>query len=105
MEAGGQAGQRGAGPYTGGVEDGQDDGLDGDAAEDVADGDVELARQGGADGDGDLGQVGGDREEDQAAQRTAQVKAFSEHVCVVGQLDTGVPDDGRTGHEHQRQHR
>ncbi|MBB5932197.1 hypothetical protein FHS34_007706 [Streptomyces echinatus] len=88
-------GQRGTWPYTGRVQDRQDDGLDGDAAEDVADGDIELAGQGGADGDGDLREVGGDRQEYQPAQRAAQVKALGEHVRVVGQLDTRVPDDGR----------
>ena len=47
-----------------GVHHGEDDGLDRDPAEDVADGDAEVVGECGADRDRDLGQIGGDREED-----------------------------------------
>lgn len=81
------------------------DRLDGDAAEDVADGDAELSGQGRADGDGELRQVGGDRERDEPAERAAEMETFGEHVGGVRQLDARVPDDGRTEQEQQQQHR
>jgi hypothetical protein len=50
----GEIGERLARTNAGGVQDDQDDGLDGDAAQDVADGHVELMGDGGAGGDRDL---------------------------------------------------
>ena len=78
-----------------GVHHGQDDGLDRDPTEDVADGDAEVVGEGGADRDRDLGQIGGDREEDEAAERLPEPEAGGEHVGRVRELDPGVPDRER----------
>ncbi len=57
----------------------------------------------GADGDGDLGQVRGDGQDDEAAERTAQVQAGVEHVRRLRELDAGDPDDGRSRDEDERE--
>jgi hypothetical protein len=83
------------------VQDDEDDGLDGDPAEDVADGDAEVVRECSTGGDGDLGQVGDDGQEDQAAQGLAQAQARREHVGGIGQFHAGDPHCGRRSGEDQ----
>jgi len=92
-------GQRAAGPHPERVEGDQDHGLDGDATENVADGDVEPVGRGRADGDRDLGQVGRDREQDQAAERRSEVQPVGQHVGARAQPDAGDPDDHRADDE------
>ena len=87
------------------VQDDEDDGLDGDPAEDVTDGDAEVVRECSAGGNGDLGQVGDDGQEDQAAQGLAQAQARREHVGGIGQFYAGDPHCGRRSGEDQHQGR
>ena len=85
-------GQRAAGTHAERVQGDQDDGLDGDAAKNVADGDVEVVGRGCADGDRDLGQVGRDREQDQPAERRPEVQPVGQHVGAVAEPGAGDPD-------------
>lgn len=84
---------------TEGVEHDEDDGLQGDPAQDVADRDRDVAGGGGADGDGDLGQVRGDGEDDQPAQGAAEVEVRVDDVGALRQPDAGEPDDDPSGDE------
>jgi len=61
----------------------QDDGLDGDASEDVADRDVKLAAGCGAVGDRDLRQVRRHSQQDQATESLTEVQPVGEDVGVV----------------------
>jgi hypothetical protein len=85
------------------VEDDEHHGLDRDAAEDVADRDRHVARQGRADRDRDLGQVRRDGEHDQPAEGAADVQPVVEHVGGLRQLDAGDPGDGGRGDEDDDQ--
>ena len=59
-----------------------------------------------ADGDRDLGQVGRNREQDHAAQGSAEVQALSQDVGVVRQLDPGDPDhDGGDDEDQEKDQR
>ena len=76
------------------VEDDQYDGLNGYAAEDVADGHADVARQRCASDDRDFGRVGRQREQDQPAQRRSQMQPRREDVGLLGQLGSCDPDRG-----------
>lgn len=84
---------------TEGVEHDEDDGLQSDPAEDVADRARHVARRGGADGDGDLGQVRRHREDDQPAERATEVEVVVDDVGALRQPDAGEPDDDPSGDE------
>jgi hypothetical protein len=79
--------------------------LDGDPAQDVADGQAEVAAHGGAGDDGDLRQVGGDRQEQQPAQRLAQAKAGGQDVGGVRQPHAGHPHHRRGAGEQDQERR
>jgi hypothetical protein len=88
------------------VEDDQYDGLNGYAAEDVADGHADVARQRCASDDRDFGRVGRQREQDQPAQRRSQMQPRREDVGLLGQLGSCDPDRGGgrdEEHEEDRQ--
>ncbi len=102
-EAAGHVGEGFAAADPERVEGDEDDGLDSDAAKQVADGDLDIPRDRGADGDGDLGQVGGDGEQDDPAECGAEVEAFGQHVGVLRQRDARHPDHRRRGQEDREQ--
>ena len=101
-EAGRLVGQRPSFADTKRVQRDQDDCLDGDAAQYVADCDVKLAACCGAVGDGDFRQVRGHREQDQPAEGLPEVEPVGQDVGVVRQRDPGNPDRGRAAHEDQQ---
>src|SRR5207248_8223092 len=68
--------------------------LDRDAADQVADGQVEVARERGGGGDRDLRQAARDREEDQAAELLAETEADIERVGRLREEDSGGPGGG-----------
>jgi hypothetical protein len=86
------------------VEDDQHDGLDRDAAEDVADRDTDVATGRGGDGDDELGQVRGHREQDHATECGTQVQPRGQDVGLVRQGDPRDPHGGGRRHEDQRVH-
>jgi hypothetical protein len=58
-----------------------------------------------AHGDGNLGQVGGDGEDDEAAEGLAQAEARRQDVGRSGELDARDPDGGGGGDEEGEQDR
>jgi hypothetical protein len=104
-------GQRPAAAQPKGVERDEHDGLDGDAAEDIADRDAEVVVERGAGGDRDLRQVRRDGEHDEPAQRLPDPEAGGENVRRVGQLHARQPhrdrrhgEDGDERREPERRH-
>ncbi len=87
------------------VQDDDDDGLQGDAAEDVADRDLDLTARCSGDRDRDLGQVGGDGEHDQPAESVPEVQLVVQDVRGLGELDTREPDHHTRRDEDRKQDR
>ncbi len=94
--------QRSAFADTERVQRHQHHGLDGDAAEDVADRDVKLAAGCGGVGDRDLRPVGGHGQPDQAAEGRTEVEPVGQDVGVVRQREPGYPDCRRAGDSAQK---
>jgi hypothetical protein len=92
LEGRGPVGQGAVALDADGVEQNEDDGLNGDAAEDVPDGDPEVVGEGGAGGDGDLGEIGGQCQQDEPAERFAHPEPGRQHGGGVGELDPSEPD-------------
>src|SRR5205814_10000100 len=70
------------------------EGRDRQAADQVADGEVEVARERGGGGDRDLRQAARDREEDQAAELVAESETDVERVGRLREEDPGSPRRG-----------
>ena len=84
-----------------GVADHEHHRLHGDAADQVAGGEAEVALRRGGDGDRDLGQAAGDREQDDAAERLAEPEAPVDDVGRLRQRGAGDPDGDRAGREDE----
>jgi len=77
--------------------------LNGNAAQDIADGDIEVVVERGACRDRDLGQVGGDREEDEPAEGLPEPRARRQYIRGVGERRTRYPDgDGGNGEDSEQ---
>ena len=107
-EAGGLIGQGAALAHAEGIERDEHHGLDRDTTEDVADRDVEMAAGRCAVGDGDLGQVRGDREQDQSARasprcsRSASTSVLSDRKIPAIQIVTALAMKTRRSAQNER---
>ena len=77
----------------------EDHGLDGDPADQVSGGHVEMALQDGRHRDRELGQAPGDRQQDDPTERLAEVQPVVEGIGRPRQRDPGDPGDDRGGDE------
>jgi hypothetical protein len=81
-----------------GIENDQHDGLDGDAAENISRGNVELVSHRSTRCDRDLREIRHDSEQDRAAERFSKFETGREDIGRVRNVNTGDPDD-RAGRE------
>ena len=73
------------------VGDHEDEGLHGDAADEIACGEAKVAADGGRDRDGELGEAADDREQDHAPERFAQPEIVVELVGGLGEAHAHHP--------------
>ena len=78
------------------VADHEHERLHGDAADEVARGDTQLAFGDRRDRDRQLGQAAGDREEDHAAERLAELEAIVQGVGCSREIEPGNPRRDRS---------
>jgi hypothetical protein len=97
----GQPGQ-GTGSLGREVEERQDEGLHGDAPQEVSRRHVEVVVEGRGHRDGDLGQRARETQEQHAAERRAEVEAVVQSVRGIGQEDAGDPRDAHRDPEDEQ---